>query len=146
MEPWWSPRGTVPTHYWYLVDVLHVRDDSRFGVGRQSLGLEGPAHYEKIAVDRIRRYRLLSCGYFRARTIAGRPHGSSCIRLRFKDAAILELTESFEQLSRDRGLESLTRRRPNRGHRVWAVGKPRTYRYSSNRPAACPRHRGYCRP
>src|ERR1700686_1081924 len=81
--------------YWYLVDVLHVRHDSRFGVGRESLGLEGPAHYERIAVDKIRRYRLVFCGYFRARTIAGHPHGSSCIRLRFKGAAILELTESF---------------------------------------------------
>jgi hypothetical protein len=50
-------------------DVLHIHHDRRFGIGRQSLGLEGLSRYDEVAVDEIRHRCLSACSYLRARTV-----------------------------------------------------------------------------
>src|SRR6266851_112614 len=132
---------SVPIPHWYLADVLHVRHDSKFGVGRQSLGLERVSHYDEIAVDEIR-YRLSACSHLRALTIDSRSHGCRCTRPHLKSACIIELTASFGQLSRSRHLESFTGGGPDCGQWVWPLGRSWT-RHRANRPPACHWHGGH---
>jgi hypothetical protein len=49
----------------YLPDVLHLCHDSRLGVGRQSMDLEGSLNNDKVTVVEIRNRRSSLCGYLR---------------------------------------------------------------------------------
>lgn len=116
-----------------MADVLHICHDSESGIGLQRFGVEGPSHYDEIAVYEIQHRRCLPCGYLRARTVDRRSHGFRVTRPRFQGGSIIEFTASFAQLFGDSRVESHTRGGADRSNRVRTVGRPWTHRHSSIR-------------
>src|SRR5260370_29123244 len=78
------------SHYWHSADVLHICHDSESGIGLQRFGVEGPSHYDEIAVYEIQHLRCLPCGYLRALTIHRRSHGFRVTHPRFQGAGHFE--------------------------------------------------------
>ena len=64
LESWWAPRRAGSIRYCYLADVLHIRHDSGFGIGRQGLGIKA-FHYKvwplRIFLGSVPGRNRLSC-------------------------------------------------------------------------------------